>query len=121
MGLLPVGEYDDGDPAADSIMEPSDDARAPEVLEVDIPGKSWRGRADALAARHGDDVVAGAASDAEPSTVGDLAGDLFAACCKGEDAPMGLVTGESLKPEAPPADLGLADADLPYPESPEYG
>ena len=100
-------------------MEPSDDVRAPEVLEVEIPGNSWRGRADALAAREGDDAVAAAASDAEPRTNGELEGDFFAACCTGEDAPMGLVTGESLKPEAPPADLGLADADLPYPESPE--
>lgn len=93
-------------------MEPSDDVRDPEVLEVDIPGKSWRGRADALAAREGEDVVAGAASD-EPRTVGELEGDFFAACCTGEEAPMGLVTGESLKPEAPPADFGLADAGLP--------
>ena len=50
LGRTPDGEYDVGDPVAvESIMEPSDDVRAPVVLEDGMPGRSWRGRAAALA------------------------------------------------------------------------
>ncbi len=86
-------------------MEPKDDVSEPAGLEADIPGSSWRGGAEPLAAREGEEVGAAAALEGS-------AGDFFAVCCTGEEEPMGRARGESLKAAALAA-LGLLEDDLP--------
>jgi hypothetical protein len=108
LGLAADGEYEEGEPAAvDSIMEPSEEVREADDLEVGMPGRSWRCRAEPLAAREGEEAAAEALA-AEDNT-----GDFFAGCCTGEEAPIGLVRGESTKAAAAPPALGLVEDDLP--------
>jgi hypothetical protein len=90
-------------------MEPSEEVREADDLEVGMPGRSWRCRAEPLAAREGEEAAAEALEAADE----DNAGDFFVGCCTGEEAPTGLVRGESMKAAAPPPALGLVEDDLP--------
>lgn len=112
LGRTPDGEYDVGEPlAVESIIEPSDDVRALVVLDdADIPGSSWRGRAEPLAPTDAGDAAA--TGEAEPRTEVSP-GDFFCGCWTGEEVPPGLLRGESLNSEAAPPTLGLLEDDLP--------
>jgi hypothetical protein len=112
LGRMAEGEYDVGDPVAvESIIEPREDVREPVVLDVDMPGRSWRGSADPLAAIEAGEEAA-ATGEAEPRAEVSP-GDFFWGCETGEEVPEDLLRGESLNSEAPPTTLGLVEDDFP--------
>jgi hypothetical protein len=111
LGRTPDGEYDVDVPVAvESIMEPSDDVRAPVVLEDAMPGRSGRGRAAPLAEMEAGEAAAAGETELNPD---ESPGDFFGGCWTGEEVPMGLLRGESLNSEAAPPTLGLVEDDLP--------